>query len=57
MFDSSILDLDPTTQSNYFDIVTESVVFDWTVDFNEEIIKGNVIHHFKVKKDGVSQVM
>jgi len=49
--------VDPTTQSNYLDIVTETVIFNWNVDFEQQIIQGSVIHHLKVKTDGVSQVM
>lgn len=30
---------------------------DWTIDFNEQIIKGNVVHTFKAVKDGVDKVV
>ena len=48
---------DPTTQSNYLEIVTEHVLFSWTVDFKTKIIEGSALHDLTVKKDDVREVM
>jgi leukotriene-A4 hydrolase len=49
--------VDTATQSNPFDVATDHVAFDWTVDFEKEVLKGNAIHSLKIKKDGVTEVM
>jgi leukotriene-A4 hydrolase len=48
---------DPTSQSNYLQIATEHVYFDWDVDFQQKIISGFAVHSLIVKQDGVGEVM
>ena len=48
---------DPTSQSNYLQIVTQHAVLDWVVDFEQKIISGSVVHKMKVNDDGVEMVM
>jgi hypothetical protein len=48
---------DPTTQSNYLQIVTEQASFNWVVDFQQKIISGSVKHDLRVKEDGVKEIM
>ena len=51
------LPYDPSTQANWQDVATENVDFDWTVDFQQQIISGSATHRLRVKKDDVQQVM
>jgi leukotriene-A4 hydrolase len=48
---------DPTSQSNYLQIATTHVAFDWTVDFTQKVIKGSALHNLSVKESGVSEVI
>lgn len=48
---------DPTSQSNYLQIATKHISFDWTVDFDNKIITGSATHDFIAKVDEVSEVM
>jgi hypothetical protein len=49
---------DPTTQSNYLDVSTQHVVFNWHVqDFAIRVISGSATHDLIVRKDGVEEVM
>lgn len=48
---------DPTSQSNYLQIVTEHVSFDWAVDFQQKIISGSAVYNLIVKQDGVNEVI
>lgn len=48
---------DPTTQSNYLQIVTEHLSLDWTLDFDARLVSGSAVHHFIVKEDGVKEAM
>ncbi|KAF8168402.1 hypothetical protein B0H34DRAFT_685291 [Crassisporium funariophilum] len=48
---------DPSTQSNYLDICTEQVAFDWNVDFHKKIINGSATHKMIVRKEGVNEVI
>ncbi|KAF8809387.1 zincin [Phlegmacium glaucopus] len=48
---------DPTTQSNYLDISTQHVTFNWHVDFEVQVISGSATHDLTVKKDGVEEVI
>lgn len=48
---------DPATQSNYLQITTQSVSFDWTLDFNTKTIAGSATHDLAVKEDGVKEAM
>jgi leukotriene-A4 hydrolase len=50
-------DLDPTTQSNYSQIASNNISFDWTLDFPAQILSGSATHHLNVLVDGVSEVM
>lgn len=50
-------DLDPTTQSNYKQVYTENVSFDWTVDFESQTISGSATHTLRVNEDGPKEVM
>ncbi|KAA1468302.1 Metalloprotease [Dentipellis sp. KUC8613] len=49
--------LDPTTQSNYLQIATTHVDFQWTLDFALHEIVGSASHTLLVKEDGVKQVI
>ncbi|KAK1231374.1 Leucyl aminopeptidase yscIV [Marasmius sp. AFHP31] len=48
---------DPTTQSNYTQIFTQHVHFDWTVDFSKRSIAGSATHTLKVTDDNVKEVI
>jgi leukotriene-A4 hydrolase len=48
---------DPTSQSNFLDIATEHVAFDWNIDFDERQIWGSALHTLKASKDGVNEVV
>jgi leukotriene-A4 hydrolase len=50
-------DKDPTSQSNYLDIFTEHVAFEWAIDFKAHNIKGYALHDLRSRKDGVTEVM
>jgi leukotriene-A4 hydrolase len=49
--------MDPTTQSNYLQIVSKSVEFYWAVDFDNRIIKGSATHNLRVQAQHVSEVV
>ncbi|KAH6904902.1 leukotriene-A4 hydrolase [Coprinopsis sp. MPI-PUGE-AT-0042] len=51
------MQLDPTTQSNYWQVATENVAFDWDVDFNSKTISGSASYTLKVKTDGPKEVI
>lgn len=48
---------DPTTQSNYLEISTQHVAFEWHVNFEVQVISGSATHDLTVRKDGVEEVM
>ncbi|EEB96025.1 hypothetical protein MPER_04908 [Moniliophthora perniciosa FA553] len=48
---------DPTTQSNYHQIQTKHVFFDWALDFTKQSIVGSATHDLLVLEDGVSEVI
>ncbi|KAJ7454867.1 peptidase family M1-domain-containing protein [Mycena latifolia] len=50
-------DLDPTTQSNYDHIASQSIHFDWALDFSAQILSGSAIHKLRVIVDDVPEVM
>ncbi|KAJ6569389.1 peptidase family M1-domain-containing protein [Mycena capillaripes] len=52
-----MLDLDPTTQSNYWQIASEHVSFDWSVDFTAQVVSGSATHRMKVVLDGVDEAI
>ncbi|KAF9040606.1 leukotriene-A4 hydrolase [Panaeolus papilionaceus] len=49
--------VDTATQSNYLEISTDHVTFDWKVDFERKTIGGSAEHLLKVKKQGVDKVV
>ncbi|EDR02480.1 uncharacterized protein LACBIDRAFT_253885 [Laccaria bicolor S238N-H82] len=48
---------DPTTQSNYLEIATDRINFEWNVDLETSVLGGNATHTLIVKQDGVSEVI
>ncbi|KAJ7909530.1 peptidase family M1-domain-containing protein [Mycena leptocephala] len=52
-----MLDLDPTTQSNYWQIASEHISFDWSVDFTAQTVSGSATHRMKVLLDGVEEAI
>ncbi|KAJ7086015.1 peptidase family M1-domain-containing protein [Mycena belliarum] len=50
-------DLDPTTQSNYSEIASQSIHFDWALDFSAQTLSGCATHQLTVLVDGVSEVI
>jgi leukotriene-A4 hydrolase len=48
---------DPATQSNYLEISTQHVAFDWHVDFKLKVLTGSATHDLTVRKDSVEEVM
>ena len=48
---------DPTSQSNYLNISTTHVHFDWAVDFESQTIYGSATHKLTAKSDGVDEVV
>jgi len=48
---------DPTTQSNYLQVHTTNVDFDWNLDFVNRIVEGAATHTVLVKEAGVEEVM
>ncbi|KAI0735797.1 peptidase family M1-domain-containing protein [Earliella scabrosa] len=57
MADTLDLPYDPSTQSNWQDVASEHVDFDWTVDFAQQTISGSATHLVRVKKDDVREVV
>ncbi|KAG8741670.1 hypothetical protein FRC12_015597, partial [Ceratobasidium sp. 428] len=49
--------MDPATQSNYAEITTRHVHFDWTVDWKKRIISGSATHDLEANQDNVAQVV
>ncbi|KAF7340280.1 Leukotriene A-4 hydrolase [Mycena venus] len=50
-------DRDPTTQSNYWQIASEHITLDWSVDFTAQILAGSVTHRMSVLLDGVEEAI
>ncbi|OJA13741.1 hypothetical protein AZE42_01549 [Rhizopogon vesiculosus] len=48
---------DPTSQSNYLEIATKHITFEWKVDFDNKVIAGTATHDLVAKVDGVSEVI
>ena len=48
---------DPTTQSNYLQVYTTNVDFNWNLDFVNQIVEGAATHTILVKEAGVEEVM
>ena len=53
----TVSDLDPVTQTNYLQITSEHVHFDWTIDFDAKVISGSATHTLVAHEDDVSEVM
>ncbi|TFK25898.1 leukotriene-A4 hydrolase [Coprinopsis marcescibilis] len=51
------IERDPSSQSNFYDVETKNVAFDWEVDFDTKTIKGTATYSLEVKKDGVTEVI
>lgn len=49
--------LDPTTQTNYTQIASEHIDFDWSIDFGKKIVSGSAAHTLLVKEAGVEEVV
>jgi leukotriene-A4 hydrolase len=49
--------VDTATHSNYADIATLHIAFDWSIDFEAKVLSGSATHDMKLKKDGVEEVM
>ncbi|KAJ7171572.1 peptidase family M1-domain-containing protein [Mycena crocata] len=52
-----MLDLDPTTQSNYWQIASQHITFDWSVDFAAQILSGSATHRMNVLLDDVEEAI
>ncbi|KAJ7743783.1 peptidase family M1-domain-containing protein [Mycena metata] len=50
-------DLDPTTQSNYSQIASAHITFDWSVDFTAQIVSGSATHRMNVLVDDVAEAI
>ncbi|KAJ7020251.1 peptidase family M1-domain-containing protein [Mycena alexandri] len=50
-------DLDPTTQSNYSQIASAHITFDWSVDFTARIVSGSATHRMNVLADDVEEAI
>jgi hypothetical protein len=48
---------DPTTQSNYLQVHTTNVDFNWTLDFENQIVEGTATHAILAREAGVEEVM
>jgi hypothetical protein len=48
---------DPATQSNYEDISTQHVHFDWTIDWKNRQFVGSATHTLQAHKSGVNNVV
>jgi hypothetical protein len=49
--------VDTATQSNYADIATQHVAFDWSIDFEAKVLSGSATHDMKLSKAGVEEAM
>ncbi|KAG8690146.1 hypothetical protein FRC11_013549 [Ceratobasidium sp. 423] len=49
--------LDPATQSNYAEITTKHVHFDWAIDWKRRIISGSATHDLIANQDNVEQLV
>ncbi|KAJ7223250.1 peptidase family M1-domain-containing protein [Mycena pura] len=51
------MDLDPTSQSNYWQIASKHITFDWSVDFKTQTLSGFATHRMTVLLDGVGEAI
>lgn len=49
--------MDPATQSNYGEITTRHVHFDWVIDWQKRIISGSATHDLEANQDNVTHVV
>lgn len=49
--------MDPATQSNYAEITTRHVHFDWIIDWKERVISGSATHDLEADQDNVAQIV
>ncbi|KIM39154.1 hypothetical protein M413DRAFT_447486 [Hebeloma cylindrosporum] len=49
--------VDTATQSNYADIATQHVAFDWTIDFEAKVLSGSATHDMKLSRDSVEEAI
>ncbi|KAJ7221960.1 Metalloprotease [Mycena haematopus] len=49
--------MDPTTQSNYRQVASEHISFDWSVDFTAQILSGSATHRMNVLVDDVEDAI
>ncbi|KAH9939046.1 metalloprotease [Epithele typhae] len=54
---AAVLPIDAASQSNWHDVVSEHVDFDWTLDFQTQTISGTATHTLRVNTPGVQQVV
>ncbi|KAJ7293982.1 peptidase family M1-domain-containing protein [Mycena rebaudengoi] len=52
-----MLDLDQQTQSNYTQVATEHVTFNWSIDFETQVLAGSAIHRMNVLIDDVHEAI
>ena len=50
-------DIDPTTQSNYTVIATTHIDLQWYIDWDTQVITGQVSHIVEPNQDNVSELM
>jgi hypothetical protein len=48
---------DPTTQSNYLQVYTTNVDFNWTLDFSKQILEGTATHTLLAREAGIEEVV
>lgn len=48
---------DPTTQSNYLQVYTTNVDFNWKLDFSKQILEGTATHTLLAREAGIEEVM
>ncbi|KAJ7269987.1 hypothetical protein B0H12DRAFT_1200389 [Mycena haematopus] len=49
--------MDPTTQSNYRQVASEHISFDWSIDFAAQILSGSATHRMNVLVDDVEEAI
>ncbi|KAJ6459517.1 peptidase family M1-domain-containing protein [Mycena sanguinolenta] len=49
--------MDPTTQSNYDQVASEHISFDWSVDFKAQNLSGSATHRMNVLVDDVKEAI
>ncbi|KAF7367549.1 Leukotriene A-4 hydrolase [Mycena sanguinolenta] len=49
--------MDPTTQSNYHQVASEHISFDWSIDFTAQTLSGSATHRMNVLVDDVHEAI